>query len=239
MHLQRHAQKLFFITWLGLGLSSCAGIRAQSTAALSGVVVDTLGVAIADASISLSSETMSLETKSDSRGRFEFRNLSPGSYKLEAQYPGFEKTALQLMLVADDRVPPTLTITINDGMLGGQCGLASSVSYNKRNRGDPPLIGTVQPIPPKPEPNVDLPEVRFPDAVIEVYRIGSKDVVASKHPDLHGKFEFSGLALGEYFLKVSYTGYFDAFSVKFQVTREGVADVTIPIESKGETTVCL
>ena len=77
------------------------------------------------------------------------------------------------------------------------------------------------------------------DATVDVLKIGSDEVVASKHPDIHGKFAFTGLPPGEYTLRAKYKGYYDRRSVKFQVTAEDVTQVTMQMIPQGEVILCM
>jgi len=174
-------------------------------------------------------------------GRFEFRGLSPGTYKLEAKQIGFETATLQPLHIKDgDADMPPLTLTMDVAVMG-RCGDFSSVSYEEREPGGASLVGTIQPKPPKPEPNVEWhwPNVPLPEATIDVLRVGSDQVVASTHPDFHGKFEFTGLATGEYVLRAKYKGYDDERSVKFQITSEDVTEITMQMMPQGELIVCM
>jgi hypothetical protein len=214
--------------------------HSQSAATLGGVLLDKDGAVIVGASVNLYSKQKTLQTKSDWMGRFEFRDLSPGTYKLEAKQFGFETTIIQpLHVKRGDAAMPPLSVTMEVAVMG-RCGDLSSVSYEEREPAGVSLVGTLLPMPPKPEPNEDShsPLVPYSQATIEVLKDGSDQVVTSAHPDAHGKFEFTGLAIGKYVLRAKYQGYYDEQSVKFQITREDVTEVTIWMMPQGEVTVC-
>jgi hypothetical protein len=134
---------------------------------------------------------------------------------------------------------PPLSVTMEVEVMG-RCGDLSSVSYDERGPARVSLVGTLLPMPPRPEPNVDWhwPLVPYSQATIEVLKDGSDQAVMSTHPDAHGKFEFTGLAIGKYVLRAKYQGYYDEQSVKFQITREDVTEVTMRMMPQGEVTVC-
>lgn len=228
-----------FIASLALFASPLA--QAQSAATLKGVLLDRSEAVVVGASVNLCSKHKTLQTKSDWMGRFEFRDLPPGTYKLEAKRSGFETVTIQpLHIKRGDAALPPLTLTMEVAVSGG-CGNLSSLSYEEREPDGASLLGIIQPMLPIPEPNVDwrLPTVPFSEATIEVLKVGSDQVVASTHPDVHGKFEFTGLEVGEYILRAKYKGYHDERSMKFQITREDVTEVTMQMIPEGQVIVCM
>jgi Carboxypeptidase regulatory-like domain len=74
------------------------------TADLFGSVEDPQGEAIADASVSLLSLhwAAALVATSDQQGHFEFHHVSPGSYRLAAEAPGFAVVTASVTLVAGE-----------------------------------------------------------------------------------------------------------------------------------------
>ena len=180
-----------------------------------------------------------LQTKSDSMGRFAFEDLKPGTYKLEARQPGFqEKTIEQLEVKRGDTKTVSLTLIVAPT---SGCVLNSPVSYGPKAPGGASIIGTIQPKSTKPEPNVDSPSAIPPysEATIDVVKPDSGQVVASTHPDAHGRFQFIGLSPGEYVLRAKFAGYSDAQSVKFQILREDVVEIKMPMTPNDEVTVCM
>jgi Carboxypeptidase regulatory-like domain len=212
---------------LTLGASQSAS--AQSGAKLTGVVLDLNGAVIVGTSVSLYSRHETLQTTSDSKGEFQFANLLPGTYRLEAKRIGFERMVIQPIHIKEEGpASPSITLKMEVAVYG-DCGDSSSVSYEERESGTAQLAGAMQPVPPKPEPNVDWPWTPFSSATVEILRASSNQVVASVHPDDYGRFQFSGLEMGEYSLRVSYGGYHEVRSENFQINAEDVTKVTVHV----------
>lgn len=238
-----------FIFFVCVAVSPLIHTQAQSGATLAGVLVDKSGAVIAGASVYLYSNNRTTQVVSDETGQFEFSNLSPGTYRLEVKKSGFETATIQPLHIAaaEAQVPP-LTITMDIGVTGS-CSESSSVSYEERTHGGAPLVGRIQPKPPAPEPVMTWPSapkppatwpyVPFSRATVELLSAGTNHVVASTHPDVHGRFKFTGIAVGEYVLRAKYKGYYDALSVKFEINRQDVTDVAMPMVAPGETAVCM
>lgn len=238
-----------FILFAYVALSPAVRTQAQSGTALSGVVIDRSGAVIPKASLRLYSKNRMAEVMSDETGQFEFSNLSPGTYRLEAKKLGFETATIQPLHIAvgEAQVPP-LTVTLDVGVTAN-CGDGSSVSYEERTHDGAPLVGRIQPKPPAPKPIMTWPSapkplatwpyIPFSQATVELLKADTKQLVASTHADVHGKFEFTGIAIGEYVLRAKYKGYYDALSVKFQINRQDVTEVVVPMAAPGETTVCM
>jgi Carboxypeptidase regulatory-like domain len=222
-------------------LALCIGLdplMGQSGTKLTGVVLNGEGAVIADASVTLRSKYGTLQTTTDWMGRFQFIDLQPGTYRIEVRHNAFATDIVQPIHIKLGEIsPPSLEIKMEVAVMG-KCGDRSTVSYEERSPDAAQLVGAMQPMPPKAEPNVSWPETPFSKATVELFKVGSDRVVASMHPDGHGKFRFSGLALGNYTLKVSYAGYYDEHSVKFQITEEDVTEVVIPMAPRGEVTIC-
>ena len=221
---------------LSIGAGPASG---QHGTSLAGVVLDTNGAVIVNASVNLQSKYGTLQTTTGRNGEFRFVDLLPGTYRLEVKHDHFATNVVQPIHVKPEEVSlPSLTVTMELAVMG-KCGDLSTVSYEEREPEAAELVGVVQPMPPKADPNVSWPETPFSKATVEVFRVGSDRVVASTHPDDHGRFRFSGLALGSYTLKASYAGYFDEHSVKFQITKEDVTQVTASMIPRGQPDVCM
>ena len=221
---------------LSIGAGPASG---QHGTSLAGVVLDTNGAVIVNASVNLQSKYGTLQTTTGRNGEFRFVDLLPGTYRLEVKHDHFATNVVQPIHVKPEEVSlPSLTVTMELAVMG-KCGDLSTVSYEEREPEAAELVGVVQPMPLKADPNVSWPETPFSKATVEVFRVGSDRVVASTHLDDHGRFRFSGLALGSYTLKASYAGYFDEHSVKFQITKEDVTQVTASMIPRGQPDVCM
>jgi Carboxypeptidase regulatory-like domain/TonB dependent receptor len=92
--------------------------NAQSTARLSGVVKDTTGATIADASVTLTNQNtnVSHKTKTDSDGAYLFSLVDIGTYTVTVEHPGFKKhvqTGIVLELNQNGRLDLTLEVGQN------------------------------------------------------------------------------------------------------------------------------
>src|SRR5580704_14233486 len=82
-------------TLLGLFVFLAAAVFAQNTG-LNGTVADPSGAVIPNASINLTSVDTGAErnTVSDSKGHYEFDQLTPGRYKITAKFQGFAEVVI-------------------------------------------------------------------------------------------------------------------------------------------------
>lgn len=78
---------------LAVALFCAAGLMAQSTGAIVGIVQDKSGAVVSGASVTVTSELTGfrLTTAADDAGRFSFPRLPVGSYRLEVTQPGFRQ----------------------------------------------------------------------------------------------------------------------------------------------------
>lgn len=65
---------------------------------ITGTVTDPLGAVIPDASITLFSSQRTMTTASNADGVYTFENLSPGTYRIEIDSPGFKRSTSELVL---------------------------------------------------------------------------------------------------------------------------------------------
>jgi Carboxypeptidase regulatory-like domain len=114
---------------------------------LTGTVKDTSGAVIPGASVVVSNSTTMAggPVKTDSAGRYVVNDLSPGSYQVEVQAPGFEKQQIAVTLTASQQNLADFTLRV------GQ--LAQTVSVGAPASASSPvaLKKTAQP-PPAREP---------------------------------------------------------------------------------------
>lgn len=98
--------------WFTVGLlAAIAPARAQSTrptAAIDGVVTDTLLAPLADATVSLLGSTVRVVTKTN--GRFRIVDLPPGEYVLFVRRIGYAASSSTIELTAGDTLRPSFTL---------------------------------------------------------------------------------------------------------------------------------
>jgi iron complex outermembrane receptor protein len=100
---------------LALGNSPLLNAQSESTATLSGSVLDARGSAIPNAPVTVKSETGSLtrKTTSGSDGRFSISGLPQGSYTVEVTFNGFEPynhKGVKISASGSNELPVTLTV---------------------------------------------------------------------------------------------------------------------------------
>jgi vitamin B12 transporter len=103
----------FLLTCAAFG---CACVAFGEQATVSGAVFDPSGALVKGAKIVLhkSSGSISLNTSSDSGGRFLFENVAPGDYLLEASGPGLTLSERrELHLLAGDRKDLKLQLSVS------------------------------------------------------------------------------------------------------------------------------
>jgi hypothetical protein len=85
-----------------------------ASSVLTGTITDATGAAIPEVSVVVTnSTTESVHTvKTDRTGRYLIDDLAPGSYRIEAQAPGFQRQSLTLTLVPSERSLANLTLPI-------------------------------------------------------------------------------------------------------------------------------
>jgi hypothetical protein len=104
------------------------GLHGQIGASgITGTVSDATGAAIPNVKITIGNEATSVEreTVSSSRGEYIVRDLSPGSYSVTAEAPGFETTKTLHIVTEVDQVS-----TVNIALKVGATSTAVSVSGN-------------------------------------------------------------------------------------------------------------
>lgn len=141
---------LAFTSLLSL-LIVAASSPAWAQVSMKGVVLDPSGALIVGASVELKPDGQAAErsTRTDARGKFEFRSIVPGTYEIHVQYPGFNPLAesiqvgrstphaLKLVLaIATERQQSTVTAETQGG------GVETSENANAVSLSGP-LLGTL------------------------------------------------------------------------------------------------
>jgi hypothetical protein len=96
------------------GPFAAAPVRAAGNATLSGTITDATGAVISGASVTISDAANKVvrTVTSDSSGHYLVDNLSPGSYRLAAMAPGFQRLQLEVSVVATQQNQANLTLTV-------------------------------------------------------------------------------------------------------------------------------
>ena len=83
---------VFLALWLVTVMLSVTGFAQSSNATLNGTVTDPSGAVVPNAELVLTNTATKTEAKftSNERGEFTFRNLTPGTYELQASKDGFQ-----------------------------------------------------------------------------------------------------------------------------------------------------
>jgi hypothetical protein len=110
-------------------LSGTVRAYSQATASLRGTITDPSGAVILDAAVTIKSSDNGTIRKSatDTQGEYSFLQVAPGSYKLEAEKPGFakmNKSDIKLLV----NTPATLDLKMSLSTTGEVVNVASETS---------------------------------------------------------------------------------------------------------------
>jgi Carboxypeptidase regulatory-like domain/TonB dependent receptor len=120
-----------------------AGVNAQSTSLLNGNVSDPSGASVAGATLTLTDKATGLQrtTTSNAAGLYQFLDMPPGDYRLEATATGFATLVVSnITLVV--RTPSTLNIQLRIGLVATNIVVESQAPLI--NRTDASLGNTLQ-----------------------------------------------------------------------------------------------
>src|SRR5438552_4712720 len=96
-------KNIHFGSFLLLLLFALAGLASAQigNASLGGTVTDQSGASVAGADLTLTNAATGFKAKftSDDRGEYSFRNLTPGTYDLDARKEGFQSTAQKSIVI--------------------------------------------------------------------------------------------------------------------------------------------
>lgn len=199
---------MFFFSFLFL---ACVPSTPRGPAArLEGAVLDRAGAEMPGAFVKLFSLERVRETKTDDRGRFEFSDLSPGSYDLQVEHEGF-KTGTVASIQVTDKVIQQLSITLQ--IANPTCNMRPTVSFEMRPD-KPNLKGNVS----------DLFDGPLKNAKLTIKSSESGQIHIARSND-RGEFQFIDLEPGKYVLIAAHADYMDDLGTDLRITRENLTNV--------------
>jgi ligand-binding sensor domain-containing protein len=168
---------VFFIGATGYVNSQQRSAGQNENAAIIGVVQDDRGASLSNANVTLASGDLSLSKSSQADGRFEFRNLRAGQYRITVEAARFRKEAVTVTIRADEALAvPPIKLT------------ASSLHVAVLDSGSQPLAGVTVSVYAKQRATVGA--------------LASRSVT-----DQYGDAYFGRLAPGSYQLSAALRGY--------------------------------
>jgi hypothetical protein len=201
----------------------------QSHSALKGFVLDISGAVIPDARVGIFSMDQAEETTSDRYGKFIFTNLAPGTYELEASYPGFIPTIVENVQIPTTETEPLKISLPPFGSPPFECGKQPPASYEiSRRKKKVGLSGLAE----------DIHGAPVPQAQLSLSRLGDVQVATTQRTNAKGEFEFPNLGPGKYTLSGKLAGYSALPPTNFWVTRSGLTKVTFMLLKTGQGIIC-
>ena len=108
--------------------------QAQTTGKIVGVVVDHVNARIITASLTLSGNNETKETKTDSNGEFTFTDLGVGKYKIEVAAPGFKNKTIPVQVTSGSTEKVEIALSV----------VAVIISYDISTNSDRSFLETRQ-----------------------------------------------------------------------------------------------
>jgi Carboxypeptidase regulatory-like domain len=227
--LSSHMRLLTSILVLAATILFGSVLCGQSQQALKGVVHDISGAVIPDARVGIFSMDQAEETISDRYGKFIFTNLAPGTYELEASYPGFIPTIVENVQIPTTETEPLKISLPPFGTPPFECGKQPPASYEiSRRKKKVGLSGLAE----------DIHGVPVPQAQLSLSRLGDVQVATTQRTNAKGEFEFPNLGPGKYTLSGKLAGYSALPPTNFWVTRSGLTKVTFMLLKTGQGIIC-
>jgi hypothetical protein len=227
--LSSHMRLLTSILVLAAAILFGSVLCGQSQQALKGVVLDISGAIIPDARVGIFSMDQAEETTSDRYGKFIFTNLAPGTYELEASYPGFIPTIVENVQIPTTETEPLKISLPPFGTPPFECGKQPPASYEiSRRKKKVGLSGLAE----------DIHGVPVPQAQLSLSRLGDVRVATTQRTNAKGEFEFPNVGPGKYTLSGKLAGYSALPPTNFWVTRGGLTKVTFMLLKTGQGIIC-
>lgn len=209
-------------------LVAALSLTAQPKAVVRGIVKDQIGAVVEAATVQLFSEPLVVETKTDAEGKFEFRDLTPGTYELEVERPGFRRARVDSVPVADINQKP-LSIVLEIANSHEDCGQQPHASYEKAVDDSSGVTGLVR--------SADSEQSALA-ALLYVNEAGDNRVIAESSANAKGEFGFAKLKPGRYVIRARLKGYNEALTQVFRVTQNNVTRLRIFLLREGWLIVC-
>lgn len=201
--------------------------QAQSSSTLSGVVTDSFGASIPEATITIYSPDRVLQARTDQTGRFSFTNAPPGKYEIEASRPGFKtQTGKAVQIENRQSSPIAITLAVANA---GECQRLDSISYKEASDAGrwKLIIRVLDAGRPLSQANLSISGT-----------FDTRQPPISQVTDDRGELRFGKLEAGHYILKVSHPGYHYAQTVSFWISRENQTTVEVEMLREGLIRVC-
>ncbi len=211
LHLTCGQKILWLFRLVALFSLLCPHVFGQSGTAFQGQVLDRSDSPIAGASVILKSSTETLETKSDSKGHFEFL-APPATYEFSISARGFETRAIKSVQIAKSN--RAVTVILDLGPLSSYDPVIPNKNY-------------------KPGERLDVIVMDELGALISnaslTLRSGTNTLRTNSGPD--GHFSFAHVRSGRYVLVVAATGFQTKTVEDVQVTREDAVPLKLVLEA--------
>jgi hypothetical protein len=198
---------------------------AQSGAKISGGLFDESHRVIEGAAVRLFSPDRLRATKSDNDGQFEFVDLPPGTYELQAELSGFETKTIENIQVGDKDAGP-FSMTLRTLPTDTSCADEPLPSYEETRPGRVSLVGTVS----------DYGGTVLAGAKVRLTNSRQTEVTNSND---RGEFSFEDIAPGKYVVSAMQSGYTQLSTISLWIMRGNLTRVTFVLLRNGYLLDCV
>jgi hypothetical protein len=206
LNVKRTTRKL-----AGLLLMFAPSLHGQATTVFQGTVLNRADTPIEGASVKLKFEDQTLESRSDSKGHFEF-SASNGLYELDVSARGFEDRIIKSFRISQPHRAVTIILDV-----GGQLSSDDPVTPRKGYKPGERLDGTVM-----DEFGADINNA-------SATLTSTKETLRTKTTSA-GRFAFDHVRPGRYELTISANGFRKKTLDEVRVTREDSVPLRIVLD---------